>query len=155
MKHGEPEKSEKGLQFGSCSTSVGVGDSLTQETRRIDARFTKVETPNQLHGNSASKVCKPLQNLVPVDAVAANKTVDDEIRSVESLCKSLLHIQPIAYELFDALDQDWLFSSVKIEAKHVSKKQKTDAFRCSKSLWPRAQFMPEVDIYALPYTIPF
>ncbi|XP_024630341.1 uncharacterized protein [Medicago truncatula] len=155
-KHSEPEKSKQGFQFGSCSTSVGIGDSLTQETRRIDRPLTKVETPNQqLHRNSASKVCKPLQNLVPVDALEANKTVDDESRCVESLYKSLLHIQPIAYELFDALDQDWLFSSVKIEAKHVSKKQKTDAFRCSKSLWPRAQFMPEVNILALPYTIPF
>jgi len=155
MKHREPEKSEQGFQFGSCSTSVGIGDSLTQETRKIDLPLTKVETPNQLHGNSASKVGKPLQNLVPVDALAANKTVDDESRSVQSLYKSLLHIQPIAYELLDSLDQDWSFSSVKIEAKHVSKKQKTDAFQCSKSLWPRAQFMPEVDIYALPYTVPF
>jgi hypothetical protein len=80
---------------------------------------------------------------------------EDGGRRVESLYKSLLHIQPIAYQLLDSLDQDWLFSSVKIEAKHVSKKQKTDAFRCSKPLWPRAQFMPEVDVYALPYTVPY
>jgi hypothetical protein len=142
------------------SRSVGVADLLARDTSRTERplpSIKKAETPSQLHGNSAPKVCKPLPNVVPVDAVAAaNETVDDESRRMESLYKSLLHIQPIAYQLLDSLDQDWLFSSVPKQTMPVSKKQKIDAVQCSKSLLqPRAQYMPEADIYALPYTVPF
>lgn len=181
-KHREPEE---GFQLGSCSKSVGlcrdtsrlerpllsikkaetpsrsvgVANLLARDTSRIERplpSIKKAETPNQLHGNSAPEVCKPLPNVVPVDAVtAANETVDVESQRMESLYKSILHIQPITYEL-GPLDQDWLFSSVPKETRPVSKKQKTDAFQCSKSLLqPRAQYMPEADIYALPYTVPF
>lgn len=141
------------------SRSLGVADLLARDSSRTERplpSIKKAETPSQLHGNSAPKVCKPLPNVVPVDAVAAaSETVDDESRRMESLYKSLLYIQPITYEL-GPLDQGWLFSSVPNETKPVSKKQKTDAFQCSKSLLqPRAQYMPEADIYALPYTVPF
>lgn len=141
------------------SRSVGVADLPARDTSRIERllpSIKKAETPSQHHGKSAPKVCKPLPNVVPVDAVAAaNETVDDESRRMDSLYKSLLHIQPITYEL-GPLDQDWLFSSVPKETMPISKKQKTDAFQCSKSLLqPRAQYMPEADIYALPYTVPF
>ncbi|GAU12258.1 hypothetical protein TSUD_02250 [Trifolium subterraneum] len=156
-------ETKQGFQLGSSSKSV-VPNSRTHEARKVERPLqgiTKVENTNQPHGNSASKVCKPLQNLVPVDAKVANETVhkesrrDKEIRRVESLYKSLLNIQPVTYDGLDTLDQDWLFSSVPKEAKPVSKKQKTDVFQCSQSLWPRAQYMSEVDIYALPYTVPF
>lgn len=158
-KHREPEESKQGFQLGSCSRSVGVADLLARDTSRTERplpSIKKAETPSQLHGNSAPKVCKPLPNVVPVDAVAAaNETVDDESRRMESLYKSLLHIQPITYEL-GPLDQDWLFCSVPKQTMPVSKKQKIDAVQCSKSLLqPRAQYMPEADIYALPYTVPF
>ncbi|PNX74983.1 hypothetical protein L195_g030912 [Trifolium pratense] len=150
-------ESKQGFQLGSSSRSV-VPNSHTYEARRVERPLqgiTKADTTNQLHQNPTSKVCKPLQNLVLVDAKPANETVNKESRRVEALYKSLLNIQAVTYELLDSLDQDWLFSSVLKEAKPFSKKQKTDAFQCSKSLWPRAQYMPEIDIYALPYTIPF
>jgi hypothetical protein len=165
-------ESKQGFQLGSSSRSV-VQNTHTHEARRVErplqgitkAEATnqlhgnsvskKAETTNQLHGSSVSKVCKPLQKIVPVDAKPANETGDDESRRVDSLYKSLLKIQPVTYDGLDSLDQDWLFSSVPKEPKPVAKKQKIDAFQCSKSLWPRAQYMPEVDIYALPYTIPF
>jgi hypothetical protein len=150
-------ESKQGFQLGSSSRSA-VPNTHTHEARRVDRPLqgiTKAETTNQLHGNSVSKVCKPLQKMVPVDAKPANETVDVESQRVDSLYKSLLKIQPVTYDGLDSLDQDWLFSSVPKEPKPVAKKQKIDAFQCSKSLWPRAQYMPEVDIYALPYTIPF
>ncbi|PNY03733.1 hypothetical protein L195_g000141 [Trifolium pratense] len=156
-------ESKPGFQLGSSSRSV-VPNSHSHEARRVERPLqgvTKTETTNQLHGNPASKVCKPLQNLAPVNAKPANETVnkesrrDKESRRVEALYKSLHNIQPVTYDGLDSLDQDWLFSSVPKEAIPVAKKQKTDAFQCSKSLWPRAQYMPEIDIYALPYTVPF
>ncbi|KAI5392750.1 uncharacterized protein LOC127093448 [Lathyrus oleraceus] len=122
------------------------------------------ETPSQL-----KVVCKPLNNsivdapskpLVPVDAPTAstaNETVDEESLRMESLYNSLLKIPLVTYDCFDAVDQDWLFSSALTESKSVSKKQKIDdAIPCSKFQWPpRAQYMPEVEVYALPYTVPF
>ncbi|XP_058725397.1 uncharacterized protein LOC131596686 [Vicia villosa] len=127
--------------------------------------LSKDETLNQLNVNSASNVCKalsnsvpvdapskPLKNLVPVDAPTANETVDKESRRMESLYNSLLNIPPIKYDCFDSVDEDWLFRT-----ESVSKKQKIDdAIQCSKSVWPpRAQYMPEIEMYALPYTVPF
>ncbi|CAK8569718.1 unnamed protein product [Lathyrus sativus] len=134
--------------------------------------LSKDQSPSQLNVNSCSKVCrpplqkdetrsllevsKPLNSLDPPSKPLKNKTVDKESLRMESLYNSLLKIPPVTY-YFDSMDQDWLFSSALTEAKPVSKKQKIDdAIQCSKSLWPsRAQYMPEVEMYALPYTVPF
>ncbi|CAI8606614.1 unnamed protein product [Vicia faba] len=139
--------------------------SVNSASKVCRPTLIKDETHNQLNANSASKVCKALNNLVPVDAPSkplknlvpvvaptANESVNEESRRMESLYNSLLTIPPIKYDCFDSLDQDWLF-----RAEPVSKKKKIDdAIQCSKSLWPpRAQYMPEVEMYALPFTVPF
>ncbi|KAJ1387621.1 hypothetical protein SESBI_39811 [Sesbania bispinosa] len=57
-----------------------------------------------------------------------------------------------------SVDQDWLLSSELQEERLVSKKVKhiTGASWCSSpSLWPHAQYLHEVELYALPYAIPF
>lgn len=64
----------------------------------------------------------------------------------------------------EAGDDDWLFGSKNKKAE-VSESRKIcrdeSSFSCSNSnsnsssLWPRAQYLPEVDLYALPYTVPF
>ena len=55
-------------------------------------------------------------------------------------------------------DEDWLFGSELKDGRSDTKRVKpiSGAMRCSStSLWPRAQYVPEVEIYALPYTVPF
>ncbi|GAA0140245.1 hypothetical protein LIER_01628 [Lithospermum erythrorhizon] len=55
-------------------------------------------------------------------------------------------------------DQDWLFDKKKNPDNQSEKKLKSsNNVSCgnSSSLWPCAQFIPEADIYALPYTVPF
>nr|KYP71019.1 hypothetical protein KK1_010262 [Cajanus cajan] len=117
--------------------------------------------PKQVIGKSDSRHGKAKQNLVPVDAALVTKTaVDDEMEKVASLFKCLLQIPPIACDGLDPVDEDWLFSSEPKEARPVSKKQKTDSetyvLPFSNTPWPpRAQNLPEIEIYALPYAVPF
>lgn len=117
--------------------------------------------PKQAIGKSDSRHGKAKQSLVPVDAALVTKTaVDDEMEKVASLFKCLLQIPPIACDGLDPVDEDWLFSSEPKEARPVSKKQKTDSetyvLPFSNTPWPpRAQNLPDIEIYALPYTVPF
>ncbi|WVY89022.1 hypothetical protein V8G54_037870 (chloroplast) [Vigna mungo] len=91
------------------------------------------------------------------DAMDMVKAVDDSSKKVESLYKSLLLISPLRYDRFESLDEDWLFSSEAESKPRASKKQKcdSDVFKLSSSMWPRAEYFPEVDVYALPYAVPF
>ncbi|BAT82862.1 hypothetical protein LR48_Vigan07g277400 [Vigna angularis] len=91
------------------------------------------------------------------DAMEMVKAVDDGSKRVESLYKSLLLIPPLMYDGFESLDEGWLFSSEAEAKPPASKKQKcdSDVFKLSSSMWPRAEYFPEVDVYALPYAVPF
>lgn len=58
----------------------------------------------------------------------------------------------------DAADEDWLFgANNKVERTEKKSMCRDESMPyCNTSLlWPRAQYLPEVDIYALPYTFPF
>ncbi|XP_027331216.1 protein FAM133-like [Abrus precatorius] len=161
-KHKEPEESKSKLkhQVGSSSGSAGIANSLTQDkvgSGHQLQRLTNTEI-NQVTGNPNSRHCKVLlQNLVPPNAVVTNNKLDDESQGVSSLYKSLCQIPTLSYDALDSLDQDWLFRSEPTEARSVSKKAKFDSniLQCSKSMWPRAQYLPEVEVYALPYAVPF
>ncbi|KAJ1424159.1 hypothetical protein SESBI_11828 [Sesbania bispinosa] len=158
-KHREPEESKLEYHLGSSSGSMGIADSFTQGSGASNHQLpciTNIES-NQCPGNSDSRHCRVSQNSVSGVALATDEKLDDESRRMASLYNSLLQIPPLTYDGFDSVDQDWLFRSELTEAKPVSKKLKSDsdAFQCSKSLWPRAQYFPEAEIYALPYTVPF
>lgn len=59
---------------------------------------------------------------------------------------------------FDAVDQDWLFGpKPQKEPMQLDRTSTVDRqISCSSSsMWPMARYLPEIDIYALPYTIPF
>lgn len=58
----------------------------------------------------------------------------------------------------DTADEDWLFGANNKAERSDKKSTCRDESMsyCNTSLlWPRAQYLPEVDIYALPYTLPF
>lgn len=138
-----------------------AADPFTQDIRRSDSQLqctTNVET-NPFTEKFDSRKCNPLQNSV-LEVAPVPNVVDDESRRMSALYNSLFQIQipPLTDTGLDSVDQDWLFSSTKpAKAKHVSMKPKndSDAFQCSKYLGPHAQYLPEVEIYALPYAVPF
>ncbi|KAG6585530.1 hypothetical protein SDJN03_18263, partial [Cucurbita argyrosperma subsp. sororia] len=53
-------------------------------------------------------------------------------------------------------DEEWLFGTKKQDERTKTNQASSHAPICrSSSLWPRGQFVPEADVYMLPYTIPF
>lgn len=159
-KHREPEEPKSEYQVGSSSARVGNADSFTQLASASDHQLQSISNieNNQLPGNSDSGHGKRLQSLVPGDTPVSNIILDDKSRREFSLYDSLLQIPQVTYDGYDSADEAWLFRSEPTEAKPILKKLKYDseaALRCSSSMWPRAQHLPEVGIYALPYTVPF
>jgi hypothetical protein len=63
---------------------------------------------------------------------------------------------PPQFELNDSDDQEWLFQASKRE-RHGNKILNAcrDVLCHESSLFPRGHYLPEADVYALPYTIPF
>ena len=158
-KHSEPEESNPEYLAGS-SGRVGIADSSTQDSRGGNHQLQRVcvkEAETKFPVKPHSRHCKAAQNLVHGDALVTKKIPDDETGRMAYLYNSLFQ-SPLTCEVFNSEDdQDWLFRSQPTESRPVPQvKSDSDAFRCStSSLWPRAQYMPEVDTFALPYTVPF
>ncbi|XP_023002403.1 uncharacterized protein LOC111496256 [Cucurbita maxima] len=54
------------------------------------------------------------------------------------------------------VDEEWLFGTKKQDERTKTNQAFSHAPICRRSsLWPRGQFVPEADVYLLPYTIPF
>ncbi|KAL3845338.1 hypothetical protein ACJIZ3_002741 [Penstemon smallii] len=110
------------------------------------------------------RICAPQ----PVVAIAPCKTKNPSIvnavmtpmQRAELEYKNLIvdWTPPQLQDTFLDQDSDWLFSSKKPDV-CAEKRQKCgdDRISCSSSsaLYPRAQYLNEVDIYALPFTVPF
>ncbi|KAG9141677.1 hypothetical protein Leryth_019304 [Lithospermum erythrorhizon] len=93
-------------------------------------------------------------------AVRDPKLLDKKLVKVELQYRDLFVNwvpPPIQMEL-DSDDQDWLYCKKKPDNQSEKKlKPSSNNVSCSSSssLWPRALFIPEADIYALPFTVPF
>lgn len=84
------------------------------------------------------------------DYKASRKTIADQYKSLMENWNPP-SLQSYNFGLDDDDDQSWLFQrkpkQARVEEKNVGS---------SSALWPpRAQYLPDVDIYALPYTVPF
>ncbi|KAL2319186.1 hypothetical protein Fmac_033062 [Flemingia macrophylla] len=153
----ENSDSRNGLAVQNLVQRDAVAAKSTLGSDRQLQCLTNADPKRDLE-KSVSTHGKAMQNLVPVDAAVVTKNaVDHEREKMESLFKSLLQIPVITYDGLGQEDEDWLFSSEPKEA--VSKKHKTDSetnvFQFSDSPWPRAKYLPAVEIYALPYAVPF
>ncbi|KAA8528766.1 hypothetical protein F0562_036121 [Nyssa sinensis] len=97
-----------------------------------------------------------------IQTTTVSTSVGNEVQRAESLYRDLVENWvplPLApqSEQSDFDDLEWLFGR-KHQSKHGEKRStfSDDANCCGSSeLWPRAQYFPEADIYALPYTVPF
>lgn len=156
-KHRETEVVQVEPQLASTSGCRVTSDSLDNEAHQL----------SHCPGNTDSKNGKEHQDLVQVSVqVDDHKTnfVDKGSRRTTSLYDSLFQNLNSCPPQWDGSkleddDEDWLFSSKPREKSVPSKKAKSvsDPFQCSgpTTLWPRSQYLPEADIYALPYAIPF
>ncbi|KAK2982273.1 hypothetical protein RJ640_020825 [Escallonia rubra] len=144
---GRTEQPRKHESENFCSTSVGTDPAQGFSFRNKEASCST---------SGRTEVDKKYTRVV-----VASTSLDSELDRVHSLYKDLVaNWTPPALErqLHEFDDQEWLFGR-KHEEKQVEKRYKpTTGISCSTSstLWPpRAQYLPEADIYALPYTLPF
>ncbi|KAL5778239.1 hypothetical protein ACOSP7_011165 [Xanthoceras sorbifolium] len=144
----------------SCSTAVKVAESGTVRARgkeqSCSTNYINGELPTVI-SDSARK--ENVESSGAKTAVCATTSYDEteEQRLYQSLMDDLASTPVLLRAEMDfADDQEWLF-----ETKHprqASKKLKaSDDVSCrqSSTMFPRAQYLPEADIYSLPYTIPF
>jgi hypothetical protein len=160
-RHKEPDVSlnSKGL----CSTSGGA-DSVSGQSEIV--RLSDQETVNSKAGELAS----PPEN-IPCSSVSDKlessvsetswfRFHDRKTLKADSQYKGLVEDwvpPPLQFELKDSDDEEWLFGTLKQE-RHGNKRLNARhdiSCRESSTLWPRAHYLPESDVYALPYTIPF
>lgn len=120
----------------SCPPPVVVSEPSTSNCGWIDRVAVNNATPScsKVHENSIEFQYKNLiENWLPPSLPSDNLDLDD--------------------------DQSWLFQrkpkQARVEEKNIGSSNDKTCGSCS-SLWqPRAQYLPEVDLYALPYTVPF
>ncbi|XP_057973666.1 uncharacterized protein LOC131161722 isoform X1 [Malania oleifera] len=159
-----------------CSTSGRSMDSLTQpklETATVTAReghfsmFTSRDPAAQelVHHRPGKEVLCPTSATTAVvtqDGAPRSKS-EKKMQKVESLYKALIENwvpPPQLNEQADFDDQEWLFGTKPRHSDENSKAKKCKANHdalChgSSSSWPHAHYLPEADIYALPFSVPF
>ncbi|KAE8010651.1 hypothetical protein FH972_007004 [Carpinus fangiana] len=127
-----------------CSTSGNVSQQLTfklskepfpsSQASKISAHKTEPAALPIASGSGSSLLPSPLryliQNWVP---------------------------PPIQSECFESDDLEWLFESKQNGNQAVERYEVgTDGlYNQNSTPWPRASYLPEADIYALPFTVPF
>ncbi|KAH6799916.1 hypothetical protein C2S52_000380 [Perilla frutescens var. hirtella] len=132
---------------GFCSTSGSAGNV----GRRLVLK-TSGESSKQI-----ATAAPALQTIALPAADAATTTLSKEGLIYRNLIENWVPPQ-LQDVCFDGGDEDWLFGSKgKVEQPEKRSMCRDDIMSCSNtsSLWPRVQYLPEVDIYALPFTVPF
>ncbi|KAL0360521.1 UNVERIFIED_CONTAM: hypothetical protein Sradi_3736600 [Sesamum radiatum] len=159
-----------------CSTS-GWTTPLSQNKDDISLKNNKGNvcctlqgTSNIAHGlpskTDRGQICSTSGHINPVAAVktgipSVNNKVMTPMQRMELQYKNLIeNWNPPQWQdsSLDSDEQDWLFQG-KNEGKRAEKRQKAgnDSLPCSSSsaIWPHAQYLQDVDVYALPFTVPF
>lgn len=81
------------------------------------------------------------------------------VHTAESLYKFLIEdwVPPsLEFDQTNCDDEDWLFRTKKqVHASKSLRSQRDGPCLESSALWPSALYLPQVDVYALPYTVPF
>ncbi|MED6146323.1 hypothetical protein PIB30_033433 [Stylosanthes scabra] len=150
----KPEDHKQEDDFGSTSRSAVTADSSVQ---------TADGTHHQLRCSTSAErdQCAGSSGLTPEEKLHSdNGAVPKSDKPVLSVYDALFQnwVSPPLTVGESSFDEDWLFGSKHKDGSSDAKRVKTisGALRCSSpSLWPRAQYLPEVEIYALPYTVPF
>ncbi|KAE9609441.1 hypothetical protein Lal_00020654 [Lupinus albus] len=159
-KHTAAEESKLGTAVCPSRIVKGTADSIAHDAFGGNPPLPCITSTKRDHCSRDSRHCVALQSLPNGAAHNTNVLVDDEGMRMVSMYNSLIQNwvpPPAKSDGFDSDGQDWLFRSERKE-RHVSKTVKvvTGTLLCSSpSLWPRAQYLPEVELYALPYTVPF
>ncbi|KAL3639043.1 hypothetical protein CASFOL_016950 [Castilleja foliolosa] len=127
-----------------CSTS-GRSNVIIQNKDTICSRNVREQICSTSHPTEAFVVPKPPKK-------PTNKVLTPMERAelqYQSLMDNLVPLRP----LDDDDNLDWLFKGTNRESS--AEKKLTTPCNISWGLWPKAQYLKEVDVYALPYSVPF
>ncbi|XP_042063184.1 uncharacterized protein LOC121807061 [Salvia splendens] len=123
--------------------------------------------PKQIKNVVESKVLPAASNPIMADSPFGTKALP-----VANTVSTAMHKEGLLYQNLmenwvppqmcgsgdDNRDEDWLFGSkTKLEVSEKKLVCREDSIPCSNtsSRWPCAQYIPEVDLFALPFTVPF
>lgn len=151
---------------GLCSTS-GRADSVSGQNEGV--HLSHQETIKSKAGTVVGELAAPEK--MPCISVSEKKSTvchesgisrfklpNKKMRKADSLYKVLIEdwvSPPPQFELNDSDDQEWLFEASKRESGNKILNACRDVLCHESSLFPRGHYLPEADVYALPYTIPF
>ncbi|VFR03575.1 unnamed protein product [Cuscuta campestris] len=127
----------------------------TCQTLRVSQKDVEKSLPSTPINTCALRVVKEA-----VEKRLSSAREETPMQKEEMRYRDLIEkwIPPSLNDDLDSLDQDWLFNRKRDTcAKKKQQPISTPNMLCSASaLWPpRAQFLPDAEIYALPYTIPY
>lgn len=149
-KHREHEELPQDYRAASIG-SKGIANSNTEDSRH---QYQGLRNSGSEHNGYQDLIRARVED-------PTTNSIDSKRGRMASLYNSLFqnwNSCALQLEGFELEDQDWLSTSERQEQTQATDKAKSlnDALGCSSlSLWPRAQYLPEADIYGLPYTVPF
>lgn len=147
-------------------------EQLCSTSGRVDFHCQqKNESVNVLEHcrTTSAKECILVEDVTPSPKEKLPFTVPGEIEATanqneigrtESVCNALIEdwVPPAPqYQGDDFDNEEWLFKTKQEDRRGSNRYKAGNEVTCSRSrsLWPHAHYMPDADIYALPYTIPF
>ncbi|KAF9587420.1 hypothetical protein IFM89_002601 [Coptis chinensis] len=120
-----------------------ISSNLTIKQPCLDSGRIEIAVQDSVKHAAVAKL-STRKSITPQTDVQLRETLDNWVPSA------------VQFEQMDAENLEWLFDMP--PSKHEAKRSKvSDGASCREnpSLWPRACYLPEVDIYALPYTVPY
>ncbi|XP_043713603.1 glutamic acid-rich protein-like [Telopea speciosissima] len=146
--HGKYEICPKISEVQHCSTS--------RTTTVVQERFANDPKPSE------EQICSTSgrTDVQAPEIVESARKSGSKLKKIESLYRDLIENwvpPPIENNGTDFDDQEWLFETVsKSESEPKRFKPSNDGVcEGSTSIWPQACYLPEADIYVLPYAVPF
>ncbi|XWS24512.1 hypothetical protein CRYUN_Cryun28dG0109300 [Craigia yunnanensis] len=138
-----------------CSTS-GRADSSTPP-KALEQFYRWSKKPNTSTPVHEQKLWCADEWREPIPSSSGTSVYDNEMQKAALQYKTLIEDwMPLPPQVKHD-DDDWLFMT-KQQGKPAAKRSEVDndvTCRASATSCPRAHFLPEADIYALPYTVPF
>ncbi|GMJ01552.1 hypothetical protein like AT4G35940 [Hibiscus trionum] len=134
-----------------CSTSGKIDEAFVQETHEHVPRSGReleehpCSTSNIRLPNSAKKNLAPLLVCSPTLALQFKNLVEDWF------------VPTLQSELTSFGDEDWLFQKKQNLNSEIKSSKDGNVSLCqmNSTSCPHARFLPEADLYALPFTVPF
>lgn len=149
--------SQKHMDYDSSAQN----DQICSTSGRIDLPVQqKCETASSAGADNICSTSQQAQNAVEksVSAASRSKRVEKPLHKDELQFRNLIEnwVPSSLTDLGHDDDQDWLLKRRKLEDTCTKKPIASTNMLCgSSALLPRAQYLQDAEIFALPFTIPF